>query len=156
MSWSSAVLNTTNIENVSLPGEIPTGSLYTFSNPETEISVSGETYFYQVDLGIGSWLIQVENTITSNNPSTTYNLVIAGVAVQQINPANPAVPLYQRVFDNDGKVAVDDVLYTDIFVGTPLFDNFEFPLEIYVQIDFADDGGSPPTWTSTFTATKLY
>jgi hypothetical protein len=155
MSWLSAVLNTTNIDNVSPIGEIPTGSLYIFSNPETEISVSGDTYFYQVDLGIGSWLIQVENTITSNNPATTYDLVISGVAVQQVNPADPPLPLYQRVFDNDGKVATDDVLYADIFVGTPLFDNFEFPLEIYVQIDFADDGGSPPTWTSTFTAIKL-
>lgn len=155
MSWSSAVLNTSNIENVSLPAEIPTGSLYIFVNPATEISISGDTYFYQVNLGIGSWLIQVENTITSNNPATTYDLVIAGAAVQQVNPANPPLPLYQRVFDNDGKVATDDVLYADIFVGTPLFDNFEFPLEIYVQIDFADDAGSPPTWTSTFTAIKL-
>lgn len=155
MSWSFAVLNTTNIENVSLPAEIPTGSLYTLVNPATEISNSGDTYFYQVNLGIGSWLIQVENTITSNNPATTYDLVIAGVAVQQVNPANPPIPLYQRVFDNDGKVATDDVLYADIFVGTPLFDTFEFPLEIYVQIDFADDDDTPPTWTSTFTATKL-
>lgn len=155
MSWSSAVLNTSNIENVWLSGEIPSGTLFIQTNPSTEISVSGDTYFYQVNLGIGSWLIQVENTITSNNPATTYDLIISGVAVQQVNPANPALPLYQRVFDNDGKVATANVLYADIFVGTPLFDTFEYPLEVYVQIEFADDDDTPPTWTSTFTATKL-
>lgn len=154
MSWSSAVLNTTNIENVWLQGEIPSGTVFSQSYT-VEIVVSGDGYFYEVNLGIGSWLIQVKNTITSNNPATTYDLIISGVSVQQVNPANPALPLYQRVFDNDGKVATADVLYADIFVGTPLFDNFEYPLEVYVQIEFADDDGDPPTWTSTFTATKL-